>query len=333
MQRDYPMKVDRGAGIEQAYFTFSYAPLRGDGGLIEGIYCTVHETTPGVIAAQQRDSAETELRELNHFLERSLLERTHERNQLWEVSRDLFLIADLDGRALNVNPAWERVLGYPQGEFLGRTTEWLEHSDDQFKTRQEIHRLFLGDATLSFENRFRARDGKYRFLNWTAIRDGDLLYCSARDVTQERANEMVLRDTEDFARLALSAVGGLGVWKYDMSRDRFIFDAAIAALYDLDSHQPASGISRTEFLANVHPGDRHDLEQAMDKRSVFSGDFEIEYRRIHADGSIRWILERGQVSLGEKGRSVRCVGIAIDVTSQRKTDAVIAHSRIPRPAR
>ncbi len=130
MQRDYPMKVDRGAGIEQAYFTFSYAPLRGDGGLIEGIYCTVHETTPSVIAAQQRDSAETELRELNHFLERSLLERTHERNQLWEVSRDLFLIADLDGRALSVNPAWERVLGYPQGEFLGRTTEWLEHSDD-----------------------------------------------------------------------------------------------------------------------------------------------------------------------------------------------------------
>ena len=119
------------------------------------------------------------------------------------------------------------------------------------------------------------------------------VHAVGRDFTQEREQAEALRDQQDFARLALSAVGGVGVWTYDVASDRFTCDGAIAELYALDPERAAAGILRAEFLANVHPGDLPRLGATMTSGLSKSGDLELEYRICHPDGSVRWGLSRG----------------------------------------
>ncbi|MFC3127316.1 ATP-binding protein [Pseudoroseomonas globiformis] len=73
---DLPLRVERGDGPEDAFFTFSYAPLRDDGGAVLGLFCHVLETTAGVLAARRRDSAESVMRATNTSLGRQVAERT-----------------------------------------------------------------------------------------------------------------------------------------------------------------------------------------------------------------------------------------------------------------
>ncbi|WP_342112114.1 PAS domain-containing sensor histidine kinase [Methylobacterium sp. SI9] len=155
--------------------------------------------------------AEMALQALNATLAEQVRQQTQERNGLWEVSRDLFMVTDGDGVILSLNPAWTTVLGWEEAAFVGRTTEWLEHPDDQVRTRAEIDHLVAGQVTLAFENRFRAKDGDYVHLSWTAVPSEGLLYCSARDVTESRRQAGMLLQAEDALRQSqkMEAVGQL----------------------------------------------------------------------------------------------------------------------------
>ncbi|MCB8874371.1 hybrid sensor histidine kinase/response regulator [Acidisoma silvae] len=327
MTRDLPLHVDRGAGIELAYFTFSYTPLRDDLGMVAGLFCSVLETTAGVTADQRRDVAAHALQSANRSLEREVAGHVRDQSQLWHVSQDLFCIADRKGKVLSVNPAWSKTLGFGESDLVGRTLEWLEHPDDRDQTRKALRQLLRGRVPQAFENRYRNSSGDYRIFSWTGIRSGERLFCSARDVTEERAREATLSDAQDFARLALAAVGGVGVWTYDAASDQFSYDAAIAEVYGLDPARGPGGIPRTEFLANVHPDDRKALATTMAGGLTRAGDLELEYRLCHPDGSVRWVLSRGHTYHDDQGRPIRRTGVGVETTNQRQMEEVLRQSQ------
>jgi PAS domain S-box-containing protein len=151
------------------------------------------------------------LAELNATLEQRVLEKTRERDRIWNVSQDLLLVADSDGIWRTVNPAWTRTLGWDEADLLNRTSDWLEHPDDVARTRREVEKLRLGRPTVRFENRFRHKDGTYRWLSWTAVPDRQQLYAVARDVTAEKAASERLKATEEALRQSqkMEAVGQL----------------------------------------------------------------------------------------------------------------------------
>src|ERR1700733_2846871 len=78
----------------------------------------------------QQIEAENALRDLNETLLARVETHVRERNRLWSVSQDLLTVADTDGRIISVNPAWTSMLGWSEGELLGKTAEWLVHPDD-----------------------------------------------------------------------------------------------------------------------------------------------------------------------------------------------------------
>jgi PAS domain S-box-containing protein len=155
--------------------------------------------------------AETQLRHENLALEDVVAQRTRERDRIWSVSQDLFVVADRDGVWKQINPAWTDLLGYSEEELLNRTSEWLEHPDDVEKTRAESEKLASGKKTIRFENRFRHKDGSYRWLSWTAVPDENLLFATARDITSEKEASEALRRTEEALRQSqkMEAVGQL----------------------------------------------------------------------------------------------------------------------------
>jgi PAS domain S-box-containing protein len=159
----------------------------------------------------ERHAAEEALRSLNATLEHRVAERTQERDQVWQVSRDILGVSALDGRWVSVNPAWERILGWLPTDILGKTSEWLEHPDDAQKFRAEFNRLALTEKTFGFENTLRTRGGDYRVLSWTAVNAENLLYCVARDITDQRRQQDALAKAEDALRQSqkMEAVGQL----------------------------------------------------------------------------------------------------------------------------
>ena len=248
------------------------------------------------------------------------LDQLRERDRLWSLSRDCFLIADSSGQWLEVSAAWTDILGWSEDELTGKTSEWLEHPDDRSKTRDEVDYLAEGGTTFRFENRLRDRDGDYHTFSWTATQEDGLLFCVARDISEEREREQDLNDTRDFARLALGAVGGVGVWTFDVLTDRFFFDEGIARLYALDPESGPGGLLRADFLAHVHPDDKANLRSTMSGGLVNSGDLELEYRIVHPDGSVRWVLSRGNTYFDEAGKPTRRTGVGVDITDKRRLE-------------
>ncbi|WP_420144166.1 ATP-binding protein [Sphingobium sp.] len=180
--KDRPFYIERDGGKgENVYFDISYSPVYEADGSIGGILCIVNETTQRVLA------------------ERAMLA---DRNRLWALARDPFLIADTAGTWLAVSPAWTDILGWSEAELIGRTSQWMEHPDDVRPTRDRIDDLAHGETVMRFDNRFRAKDGSYRTFSWTAVPEGELIYCVARDVTEQRARARALTDTEAALRQA-----------------------------------------------------------------------------------------------------------------------------------
>lgn len=109
-----------------------------------------------------------------------------------ELSLDLFATANFEGFFTRVNPAWTRVLGYSEQEML--TRPWLDfvHPDDREPTIAEATRQTeAGEEVLRFENRYRHKDGSYRWLEWTSrpAADSRQLIAVARDITDRKLLE------------------------------------------------------------------------------------------------------------------------------------------------
>jgi signal transduction histidine kinase/CheY-like chemotaxis protein len=149
------------------------------------------------------------------------------------------------------------------------------------------------------------------------------------DELERRVEErtLQLKDSLDFARLAFSAVGGVGVWTFDAIKDVFSYDAAIAELYDLDPERGFAGIPRKDFLANVHPEDRASLSVTMSGGLVKPGDLELEYRILHSDGSVRTVLSKGHTYFDEHGTPIRRTGVGVDMTDKRALEDQVRQSQ------
>src|SRR5260370_41554223 len=101
----------------------------------------------------------------------------------------MLVVADTEGRYLNVNPAWTAPLGWFESDLVGKTSGWLLHPDDQEKTHAELAQLAEGHRTVRFESRLRHKNGNYRWLSWTAVPDRGLVCAVGRDITEIRIPE------------------------------------------------------------------------------------------------------------------------------------------------
>jgi two-component system sensor kinase FixL len=143
--------------------------------------------------------------------EESLLEKTEELDQFFNVSLDLLCIANTDGYFLRLNPAWGRVLGHSHEELMAKRFLDFVHPDDLDRTREATSNLASQQKVSSFENRYRCKDGTYRWLQWNSAPAGNLIYAAARDITEhKRAEAEAFHARRELLRLErLSRMGEL----------------------------------------------------------------------------------------------------------------------------
>ena len=164
-----------------------------------------------------------------------------ELDRYFTLSLDLLCIAGADGYFKRLNPAWEKVLGYSIDELMTRPYLDFIHPADHQATIQEAEKLGKGLNTISFENRYRCKDGSYRWFLWSAtpFTQKQLIYAMARDVTELKRAEQALRLSEEQNRLLFES-NPHPVWVYDLET-LAIIDVNAAAIRNY-------GYSREEFL-------------------------------------------------------------------------------------
>ena len=155
--------------------------------------------------ARERDAAETALRELNETLEERVVDRTRERNRLWNSTNDLVAICDSEGFVREINPAWDVSLGWSHEDIVAKpVTDVIE--SDQSPLQDFISRFDEVMSPQSFASLVASRAGDLRTIMWSVVPDQEkkLFYIVGRDLTEQRRTEAILRQSQK-----MEAVGQL----------------------------------------------------------------------------------------------------------------------------
>src|SRR5437588_9938513 len=120
-------------------------------------------------------------------------------DRFFTLSLDMLCVAGFDGYFKELNPAWERTLGYTTAELMAKPFLEFVHPDDRKATTDEAAKLSTGVKTIYFENRYLGKDGSYKWLAWTCAPavETEMLYAVAHDITaQKQAEQRLLEELE-----------------------------------------------------------------------------------------------------------------------------------------
>jgi PAS domain S-box-containing protein len=167
------------------------------------------------------------------------LDAETKRNRFFTLALDMLAIADFSGTFKQLNPSWERTLGFSHDELTARPFLEFVHPDDREATGEQLAALRAGAPITYFENRFAAKSGGYRWLGWTAapFAAEGLVYIFARDLTERRhaEEERVKLIREQTARAAAEA---------SERRSTFLAEAGVALTSSLDVGETLSKLVR-----------------------------------------------------------------------------------------
>ena len=123
-----------------------------------------------------------------------------ERDRLFNYALDMYCIAGFDGYYKQLNPAWEKSLGWSNAELLAKPYLEFVHPDDREATTHAAGTLVGGKEVFLFDNRYLCKDGSYKWFSWVAhpLNEEKLIFASARDITARKEDEELIQRLAHF---------------------------------------------------------------------------------------------------------------------------------------
>ncbi len=227
----------------------------------------------------------------------------------------------ISGRWLRFNSKLCELTGYSEEELLRRTWQEITHPDDLPLELELRKRLIAGEAdSYAREKRYIRKDGSpvWVGINVTLVRGtaGQPKYYIAiiQDLSQRTRAEAAYRDSEARLRLALDAAD-MGTWERDLANDKEIWSDTHESLFGL-----AAGTfegTHKAFLRLVHADDRPVVEAAARRAVNEHESYRCEYRAVWPDGSLHWLVGRGDVLRDACGQATHIIGVTRETTERK----------------
>jgi PAS domain S-box-containing protein len=234
------------------------------------------------------------------------------------------------GEFTTEQPSWSAFTGQTFDQLKG--WGWLNavHPDDREKTTQGCFTAIKTQTPCEIEYRLRRHDGAYRHMQVRAVpifdETGTLLEWLGvhTDVTDSQRSAAALAENEQLLRLALAGAKA-GSWDWNIQTNDITWSLGNYNLYGISTADNANWRYIWQHTIYLEDRERVRLEilQAIEQRQV---EFQVEFRIVHPQLGLRWLLGLGRFTFNEQGEPVRLSGINLDITDRKQTEENLRQS-------
>ncbi len=239
-------------------------------------------------------------------------------------------VTDVRGTITYVNDRFCSISGYGRDELIGRNHRVVRserHSSDFYR---ELWRTISSGEVWRGELCNRRKDGSHYWVETTIVplagADGrPVEYISIRtDISRLKQTEEALRISEE--RLRRSQIyANIGTWDWNLRTGELFWSERIPTFF---GYAPGTlDTSYGNFIAAVHPEDREAVINAVNACVEHGAEYDIEHRCVWPDGSVVWLLERGDVVRAEDGTPLHMLGVVQDITRRKRAEFELIAAR------
>ena len=303
----------RRADGEYCWWFIRNVPLRDETGKLVRWYGTA-------IDIEDRKRAEQALR------------KSEERwRSVFENSAIGVALTDLDGRFLATNHVFQAMVGYTEEELRAVSFLKLTHVDYREANWALITELMEGKRRqFQIEKMYLRKDCSLIWVsNNVSLVPGTegvprFIMALSEDITERKRGEEALQRSESYLREA-QALSHMGSWAWRLPGKELVHLSA--EWYRVYGFDPNLGMpTLEERLQRIHPEDRDKWREARAEAIRDKSDYEVEFRILLPDGTIKWVHTVGHPELAASGELVQFVGTSMDVTEQHEARAALQRS-------
>lgn len=255
----------------------------------------------------------------------------HFRNAILNAPIPIMLHAE-DGEVLLINQVWTEITGYTTRE-IPTVNIWINKAcrKDCNQFLREIQQLYNQNKRVSQgEYTITTKSKETRIWNFSSALLGELpdgrrlIISTALDITEQQATlrqrqqaELQLQDSQQRLQLSLEAAKA-GSWELNLLTGELIASDQYKANLGLS---PEDKITYSQLIEElIHPDDRAIMQVFVRQALEQHNRYETEYRCIWADGSVHWLMARGQAYYQDDGTPYRIIGVTLDITARKKIE-------------
>ena len=259
--------------------------------------------------------------------EEALRESEERYRSLYTRTPGMLHSIDASGRLVDVSDRWLEVLGYERSEVIGRrASEFLTEDSRHYAETVAIPQFVKTGNASEIAYQFVKKNGEIVDILLSAVSEHDKGggifrgFAILTDVTDHKRAEEALRESEEKFRLLAENIIEV-FWLLDPKDYQVLY---VSPAYEELWGRTCESLYEDprSWLNDIHPEDLERVSAALEKQAE-TGEFDVEFRIIRSDGSIRWVWDRGFAVRDESGQVYRVVGVAADITERKRTEEVL----------
>ena len=262
-------------------------------------------------------------KELAEANELKIKQQAEEIENFFNCAIDLLCIANTDGYFERLNQEWQNALGYTLEELKEKRFLEFVHPDDVPATLQVMSQLVGQNKVLEFINRYRCKDGSYRWIEWRSYPHENKIFAAARDITERKQTEEEFQLQRSYLITILENLPGL-VWLKDTQGKFLATNRAFAISCGLNEPELLQG--KNDF--DIWASDLAEKYWADDQEVMKEGKQKTVEELISDKGQQIWFETFKSPVRDEQGFIVGTTGYARDITERKRVEEELRKNEI-----
>ena len=243
-------------------------------------------------------------------------------NKILETAIDGFFMADEIGKIIDINQAFEDILGYSRDEIIGKKITYFESRENRYEVKEHIEHI-KANGSDRFETIYINKAGEkinieasVTYLNLD--NQTNLFFAFVRDITERKKNQKEIKKIKERLELAVEG-GNIGIWDWNIKTGEAYFNKNWFNMIGYKKGELDYNVKSWENL--IHPDDKSKVKREINKFLNGKIDRYITEHRVKTkNGSFKWIKDIGKViKTGKNGKPLRAVGIHLDIDKEKRS--------------
>lgn len=239
----------------------------------------------------------------------------------FEFSTDLVFIGGDDGYFKQINPAFEKILGWSKEHLLNTSTFDFLHPDDIDSTTKELSKLHDGGYTVNFLQRFKTINGDYRTIQWTSTPETATgrIFGIGRDVTEMHALELEIKNIKQILEQT-SKVAKVGGWSLNVGTKKVYWSTITKEIHGVEQNYEPDLLTEINFYKEGES--REKIMNALEMAFATGLPWNLELQLVNAAGNILWVRTIGNAEM-ENGECKRLFGTFQDINESKLSEIAL----------